>query len=275
VKGVWAVHKISGSHNHELGGNLAGHAVKRRLSELEKAKVRVLDGQGLAPKDIFCILRKEFANIHSTARESYNELVVARAEELRGRGPIEVLVELISYSDYFSKVRLVEGVVDCVFFMHQSLVSMCQTFNTVFLLDCTYKTNKFGMPLLNVVGIMSTYAMFNTGFAFLHAENEEVYAWVLEQFFKVVTPKVFCTDRKLALMNGIARVFPGCHNILYCWHINKNILANCKTRFSDVEWQQFMERWNMLVSNTSVELFGSWCIQGDLFGNPSSCLAVR
>jgi hypothetical protein len=107
-----------------------------------------------------------------------------------------------------------------------------------------------------MVGIMSTYVTFNVGFAFLHTENEEAYAWVLEQFFEVVTPKVLCTDQKLALMNGIARVFSGCHNILYCWHINKNIIANCKTCFSDVEWQQFMERWNMLVSNMSVKLFG-------------------
>jgi len=81
-------------------------------------------------------------------------------------------VELISCTDYFNKVRLVGDVVNCVFFMHQSLVSMCQTFCIVFLLDYTYKTNKFGMPLLNVVGITSTYATFNTGFAFLHAENE-------------------------------------------------------------------------------------------------------
>ncbi len=67
-----------------------------------------------------------------------------------------------------------------------------------------YKTNKFGMPLLNVVGIMSTYATFNASFAFLHVENEEAYAWVLEQFFEVVTPKVFCMDQELALMNRIA-----------------------------------------------------------------------
>jgi hypothetical protein len=44
VKGVWAARKISGNHNHELGGNLAGHAVKRHLNELEKAKVRTLGG---------------------------------------------------------------------------------------------------------------------------------------------------------------------------------------------------------------------------------------
>jgi hypothetical protein len=118
VKGVWAVPKISSSHNHDLGGNLVGHAVKRYLSKLEKVKVRALGGQGLAPKDIFCILRKEFVNSHSTPREIYNELVVVRTVELRGNGPIEALVELISCSDYFNKVRLVEGAVDCVFFMH-------------------------------------------------------------------------------------------------------------------------------------------------------------
>ncbi len=156
--------------------------MKRRLSELKKAKVRVLGGQGLAPKDILCILHNEFTNNHSMAREIYNELIVARAEELRGCGPIKALVELISCSDYFSKVRLVEGAVDYMFFMHQSSVSMCQTFSTIFLLDCTYKTNKFDMLLLNVVGITSTYVTFNASFAFLHAENEEAYAWVLEQF---------------------------------------------------------------------------------------------
>ncbi len=77
VKGVWAVCKILGSHNHKLGGNLAGHVVKCRLSELEKAKVRAFSGQGLALKDILCILCKEFTNIHSTTREIYNELVAA------------------------------------------------------------------------------------------------------------------------------------------------------------------------------------------------------
>jgi hypothetical protein len=190
--------------------------VKRHLSELEKVKVRTLGGQSLALKDIFYILRKEFANIHSTAKEIYNERVAARAEELRGHGPIEAPVELITSSNYFSKVRLVEGAVDCVFFMHQSSINMCQTFGIIFLLDCMYKINKFSMSLLNVVGITSTYATFNAGFAFLHAEDEEVYTWVLEQFSEVVTPKVLCTDRELALMNRIARVFSGCHNILCC-----------------------------------------------------------
>ncbi len=72
------------------------------------------------------------------------------------------------------------------------------------------------MPLLNVVGIMSTYATFNVSLTFLHAENKEAYVWVLEQFSEVMIPKVLSMDRKLALVNGITRVFPGCHNILCC-----------------------------------------------------------
>ncbi len=104
MKGVWVVRKISGNHNHKLGGNLASHTMKRRLSELKKAKVQTLSEQGLAPKDIFCILRKEFTNIRSTTREISNKLVVARVEELKGCRPIKALVELISCSDYFSKV---------------------------------------------------------------------------------------------------------------------------------------------------------------------------
>jgi hypothetical protein len=190
-----------------------------------------------------------------TAKEIYNELRTTPTEELQGRGPIEALVELISCTYYFSKVRLAGDAVNFMFFMHQSLVSMCQTFCIVFLSDCTYKTNMFGMPLLNMVGITSTYAMFNAGFTFLQAENEKTYAWFLHQFLEVVTPKVLCTDRELVLMNGIARVFPGCHNILCCWHINKNVLVNYKTRFSNVEWQEFMQRWNLVVSSTLVELF--------------------
>ena len=257
VKGVWAVRKISGDHNHSLESNLAGHPAKRRLTDEEKERIEAMSACGFAPKDIISNIRKEFNNTNSTARDVYNVLRTARAKELGERKPIEALVEMISSPDYYSKVQLVDGVINCVFFMHEASVSLCKTFNTVFLLDCTYKTNKFGMPLLNVVGITSTYATFNGAFAFMHEENEAAYTWVLQQFSEVVTPKVLCTDRELALVNSIARVFPVCKNILCMWHINKNVLANCKARFSDDEWEEFLQRWNVLVSSSSLDIFNA------------------
>ena len=253
VKGVWAVRKIIGQHNHPLSTDLTGHSVKRRLGEAEKARVRELDQQGLATKQILGVLRSEFSNNHTTAKGVYNELGAARAKELGERKPIEALVELISSSDYQSNVRMVDGAVNALFFSHQASVALCQTFSTAFLLDCTYKTNKFGMPLLNFVGITSTYQTFNAGFALLPDEKEASYEWALGEFATFVVPQVLCTDRELALMKGIATVFPNCKNLLCQWHISKNVLAHCKAKFADEDWGSFLAEWHQLVASGSVD----------------------
>lgn len=46
-----------------------------------------------------------------------------------------------------------------------------------------------------------------------------------------VLPNVIVTDRELALMNVISRVFTTTTHILCRWHINKNVLTKCKKLF--------------------------------------------
>ena len=43
------------------------------------------------------------------------------------------------------------------------------------LLDCTYKTNKYGMPLLDMIGVDAAQRSFCIAFAFLSGETEEDY----------------------------------------------------------------------------------------------------
>lgn len=62
-----------------------------------------------------------------------------------------------------------------LFFMNEQCITMLGQFPEVLLLDCTYKTNWFKMPLLNVVGITSIGTTFYVGFAFLSEEKEEDY----------------------------------------------------------------------------------------------------
>lgn len=83
-------------------------------------------------------------------------------------------------------------------------------------MDCTYKTNRFGMPLLNIVGVTSTYHSFNAGFVFMNEETEANYSWALQKFSNCsrVNPEAISTDRELALMNAIKNVFPNTANIL-------------------------------------------------------------
>ncbi|KAK2656644.1 hypothetical protein Ddye_009696 [Dipteronia dyeriana] len=43
-----------------------------------------------------------------------------------------------------------------------------------------------------------------------------------------ILPSVILTDREIALMNAIQNVFPNASNLLYRWHISRNVLAHCK-----------------------------------------------
>ena len=67
------------------------------------------------------------------------------------------------------------------------------------------------------------------------------------------------TDRDLALLNAIARIYPTTKSFLCHWHISRNILAICKRHFGPPhpieEWNNFMKAWGELVKATTIESF--------------------
>ena len=90
------------------------------------------------------------------------------------------------------------------------------------------------MPLLEVVGVTSTEMTFAVAFAFVESEKMDNFIWVLEKVKSMLLkedalPKVIVTDRDLALMNAVAKVFPTSSNLLCQFHIRKNVRAKCKT----------------------------------------------
>ncbi|KAK8920994.1 hypothetical protein KSP39_PZI020820 [Platanthera zijinensis] len=125
-------------------------------------------------------------------------------------------------------------------------------FSNVFLLDCTYKTNRYKMPLLSIVGMTSTQQSFFSAFVFLSNETEDSYKWALEHFKTILhqnsLPLVLVTDRELALLNVIKVVFPTSKHILCQVHIHRNVLANCKKYFKEgKECEKFLGVWQRLV----------------------------
>ena len=88
----------------------------------------------------------------------------------------------------------------------------------MFVMDCTYKTNKYKMPLLDIVGFSSFNGSFYSCFALLQKEEENDYVWALKSFKKILKndqhPLVIVSDRELALMNAIQLVFPRASHIL-------------------------------------------------------------
>jgi hypothetical protein len=124
----------------------------------------------------------------------------------------------------------------------------------ILLLDCTYKTNKFDMPLLNILGVDNMGYSFSVGFCFLDQEVEENYDEAIRHlrslFNHGIWPSVIATDCEAALITAIDRHFPAIRTkrVLCYWHISKCILTNCKANFNTAErWEEFIQGFRDVV----------------------------
>ncbi|KAL7233195.1 hypothetical protein ACSBR1_016929 [Camellia fascicularis] len=161
------------------------------------------------------------------------------------------------YIEWHRSCADTETVTD-LFFAHPTSLNLLRAFPKVLLMDCTYKTNRYRLPLLEIVGVTSTDMTFSVAFAYLQYEKEDNYTWALGLLRSVMDentlPSVIVTDKELALMNAICTVFPETTNLLCRWHIGKNVLANCKKMFETKDkWEMFIMSWNMLVMSSSEE----------------------
>lgn len=132
----------------------------------------------------------------------------------------------------------------------------------VWLIDSTYKTNRFGLPLMHVVGVTATHQSFIFAYCFMVGERAKYYLWTLWHIQHVfaaflLVPKTFVTDRDLTLMNTFSTVFSDDINVnfLVCqWHISKNIFPQQRKNFASIAAFKVLEqhRNNLVRSKTAV-----------------------
>jgi len=148
-----------------------------------------------------------------------------------------------------------------IFWCHPDAVKLVNACNLVFLIDSTYKTNRYRLPLLDFVGVTPTVMTFSAAFAYLEGECLNDVVWALERFRGIflrrdVLPQVIVTDRDLTLMNAVKTVFPECTNLLCSFHINKNVKAKCKSLIGQKNaWEYVMNAWGTLVDCPSEQQF--------------------
>jgi hypothetical protein len=103
----------------------------------------------------------------------YNAKQKRRLEILCGRTPMQALLQYLEESEWVMDYSLDDkNRVDALFFAHPDSIKLCRSYNSVILMDCTYKTNKYNMNLLDVVGITSFNTTFFVCFVFLPEETE-------------------------------------------------------------------------------------------------------
>jgi MULE transposase domain len=106
-------------------------------------------------------------------------------------------------------------------------------FPDLVLIDATYKTNRYNMPLLHFNGVTPNNNFFSAAFCFMPGEGEEECTWAVEQFkhlvfYDLAEPEAFITDNDKALRKALSQVFEGVPRILCSWHIQQNVLHRVK-----------------------------------------------
>jgi hypothetical protein len=228
-------------------------------------EIRKLSKAKLKPAQILLQLRTSDKETLATNKTVTNTLQKLCREDLAGRNPIEALMTILKESNWSCNVQLnASGKLLNLFFAHPGSIHLARINHHVAQLDATYKTNRYKLPLLHVIGQAASNQSFSIAFCFLAYEDEENYLWAVNNLKTLIwrpkrTPRVFITDRDNALRNALAHEFPDTQANLCTWHINKNITTNCKKHFtgakSEDSWETFLRLWKTVTYSKTTEQY--------------------
>ncbi len=165
--------------------------------------------------------------------------------------------------------------VERLFFCRKSSQLILQLNWEVLILDATYKTNKYKLPLLIITGVTALNTSFYLGFAFMSSEHTPDYVWVLEQLKELYDeldlpyPDVLLTDAQVALMNACTTVFPEAAHMLCIWHVHNYVVAKCSKYFDDTEdFNAFNKDWErVMYAKTEEEFDREWDVLQEDYGD--------
>ncbi|KAI9919179.1 hypothetical protein PsorP6_011351 [Peronosclerospora sorghi] len=195
-----------------------------------------MEGPGVPPRQIVTTLRQQHQDLPAIALTVYNARVKRHQQLLDGRSPIQALFDELKSSQFRYAVHCnASGRIEWLFFAHPESVALPKRLSSVVLLDNTYKTNRFRMPLFHVIG----RTVLNKSFFLL---------WALKKIenlcFGQQIPPVIVIDSDGALAAAIQEVDQHSRHLLCLWHIEKNVLANSKKHIvNGDEHKDFMMSW--------------------------------
>lgn len=276
-------------HNHVA--TLAGaHPALRKLAMTVDVRKEIAQQVrvGVSSNQILTTLRLDTDQENPLFKRSdiYNVKSHIRSLALGTYTPVQALLEHLQRDDWFFKHEEDESHrVTKLFFSRASSQTILKINSEVLLMDCTYKVNRYKMPLLVINGVTALNTTFYVGFAFLASERTADYVWVLTQLkllydeLDISPPEVILTDCERGLINASRLVFSTTQHLLCIWHIDKNVLINCRKDFGDdEEWQTFYTDWHkVMYAHTTEQFEAQWTVLSNKYDqrHPTSMLYLQ
>ncbi|KAL6532409.1 hypothetical protein OROGR_014379 [Orobanche gracilis] len=170
--GAWYIKVKELTHNHEPSMDLSGHPSFRRLPAENINSVKEMTKAGIPPRQILSSLRQQNQNLPVISRTIYNLKRKFRRDNLGNRSMINALFEeLVKGGFTYDISHSPEGRISRLFIAHPLSIKLAKVFSNIFVMDCTYKTNKYNMPLLDIIGVSCFNTSFYSGFVELALMN--------------------------------------------------------------------------------------------------------
>lgn len=243
-----------GRHNHPFPTYGEGSTLGK-IKPHEYEVIREQELQMLPPSDMLASLKRADPGNLTNLTRVYNAVAQIRKEKRGSRTPLQNFLFLLQDNNYLFDYRFSGlSTLGDVVFSHPASKAMLSAYPQVIMLDCTYSTNSYGMPLLEVVGATSTNKTFTVCYAFLESESTENYTWVLRWLSSLFAngygPDVLVTDRELGLLAAVRAVFPQSKHHLCLRHVEQCVLKQALSHpgFIPVAAEGFKQRWNWAIS---------------------------
>jgi MULE transposase domain len=230
------------SHNHgPLNPKaLAGHRRRSRTQDV-LSTVRDHRAAGVRPAQTLAAMQNSEKDCILIRKDLYNARMQVRHEELGNRTPIQALFSNLNEKGWFYRYKLgPDQKLEAIFLISPELIRWYKANPDLTLFDCTFKTNRYRRPLLNICGVSGENKTIQAGVAMIGGQAQEWYQWVIQQFKellrlkRITAPRLLITDREAALMNALDEEFPHTPSLICRWHANKDVLAYVRTKLGQI-----------------------------------------
>ena len=158
-----------------------------------------------------------------------------------------------------------------LFFMRLTSQKLWLKNHEVLIMNFTYKTNRYKMLLLIIENQIVLNINFYVAFCFMAQKKVLDYTWILNnliiiyRFHRLPNSTMIVIDMKAdmwfmhllnlisllkckALLIVISVIFFDSNHLLCIWHINNNVLSNCRKKFdTKKKWKIFFFEWKTIM----------------------------
>lgn len=214
--GLWDIQVVESGHNHDRqpGHTFAIHQTR----QIDRFRSQIIAGidQDSSPSKISQGIKNQCEATDEEFILDPNRIsrfmFEHRQSDLGGLSQIQNLLRQDNNQWIIHYDVDTDNQLTAAFLVHRSSIELLRS-NPFFLwMDCTYKTNRYHFPLLDIIGESSVGKSFYIGLAFIANEKEAAYKQVLRWLKglldqqEIPYPKTIMTDKEKALRNAVCEV---------------------------------------------------------------------